>query len=233
MDRNGTNITVTLIYCLAVLAMSGCSNRTTWPAWMPGSIQLDQVPGVAPPSERVNSLREEAKNAEKMDLAEKEQAARDLAGEIRKEEDPILRTEILRTLSVIGGPTADSVLRLAISDPDADVRAVVCGLWGKREGPETVKLLSGVLASDSDKDVRMAAARSLGKTHDKAAIAALGGALDDSDPAMQYTAVNSLHDVTGQDLGNDVDRWRQYVKNESTTPEPAPSWAERFRRAIY
>ena len=43
----------------------------------------------------------------------------------------------------------------------------------------------------------------------------LGEALADADPAMQYRAVLSLKKVTGKDLGNDVDRWQQYVKGRS------------------
>jgi hypothetical protein len=42
--------------------------------------------------------------------------------------------------------------------------------------------------------------------------------LDDPDPAMQYRAVMSLRQVTGQNFGNDVARWKAYVKGE---PPPA------------
>ena len=79
-----------------------------------------------------------------------------------------------------------------------------------------------------DADVRLAAAKALGETKNREAVAALGEALDDSDPAMQYRAVLSLKQVTGKDLGNDVNRWQQYVKGEP--PEPTPSLAERIRR---
>jgi hypothetical protein len=45
---------------------------------------------------------------------------------------------------------------------------------------------------------------------------------------MQYRAVLSLQKVTGKDLGNDVERWQQYVKGER--PAPTPSLAERIHR---
>jgi HEAT repeat protein len=194
---------------------------------MPGYVQTEQVPGVASPAERRNSLQELAKRAPKMDVAEKEQAAKDLAGEIAHEEDPILRMEILHTLSVFVGPTADSVFRLAVNDPDADVRVYACTRWGTRSGPERVRILSGVLASDVDKDVRLAAARALGQSRDAAAAPALGNALEDPDPAMQYVAVTSLHNVTGKDLGNDVDRWRAYVKANYPKSADSPVLAGR------
>ena len=57
--------------------------------------------------------------------------------------------------------------------------------------------------------------------------AALGEALADSDPAMQYRAVLSLKQTTGKDLGNSVERWQQYVKGEQ--PEPAPRWPSAIR----
>ena len=76
-------------------------------------------------------------------------------------------------------------------------------------------------------DVRLAAAKALGETRNPAAVPALGEALADADPAMQYRAVLSLKQATGKDLGNSVDRWQQYVKGEQ--PAPAPTLGERIR----
>ena len=45
---------------------------------------------------------------------------------------------------------------------------------------------------------------------------------------MQYRAVLSLKQATGKDLGNNVERWQQYVKGESPQ-QPAPSVADRAR----
>jgi hypothetical protein len=58
-------------------------------------------------------------------------------------------------------------------------------------------------------------------------VPALGVALEDPDPAMQYRAVNSLRAISGRDLGNDVQQWRLYVKGQ--LPEE-PTFAERLRR---
>ena len=75
-------------------------------------------------------------------------------------------------------------------------------------------LLSEALRSDVDADVRLAAAEALGETKNPAAVAALGEALSDSDPAMQYRAVLSLQQATGKDFGTSVERWQQYVKQQ-------------------
>ena len=87
-----------------------------------------------------------------------------------------------------------------------------------------------VLSGDVDTDVRLAATRALGKSKEPVAVAALGRALEDSDPAIQYRAVLSLRGATGENLGNDVRRWRQYVAGQQPTPADAPSLAERVLR---
>jgi HEAT repeat protein len=89
-----------------------------------------------------------------------------------------------------------------------------------------VVLLAESLRSDAEFDVRLAAAKGLGETKNAAAQAALGEALSDPDPAMQYQAIVSLQEATGKDFGNSIERGQQYVKGE--TPQPAPSLAERF-----
>ena len=48
--------------------------------------------------------------------------------------------------------------------------------------PQAVKLLAETLRSDVDADVRLAAAKALGETKNPEAVAALGEALNDSDP---------------------------------------------------
>jgi HEAT repeat protein len=90
--------------------------------------------------------------------------------------------------------------------------------------------LAGTLSSDVEMDVRLAAVKALGETRDAGAVAALGEALEDRDPAMQYQAVRSLRNLTGEKLGNDVNLWRQYVRGE-LPPESRPiSFAEDIRR---
>ena len=63
-------------------------------------------------------------------------------------------------------------------------------------------------------------------------MAALGAALEDRDPAMQYRAVQSLQAVTGQNFGNDVERWQQYVRGEVPKSREPTSLAERFRNVF-
>jgi HEAT repeat protein len=155
--------------------------------------------------------------------------AQQLAGDFQHEQDPLIRAQIIRTLAVYPGPVSDSVLHQAVKDPDNDVRTADCDSWGQRGNAEAASVLVGILNSDTDHDVRIAAVRALAHTHQQVAITALAGALEDKDPAMQYCAVVSLRDVTGQDLGNDVNQWRQYAKDNRLKPlDPSPSLAERI-----
>ena len=158
---------------------------------------------------------------------QQEQVAVELAQQYTDEADPLLRAEIVRTLAKFPTSTATAKLHAALSDSDSDVRLAACQAWGQRRGPEATAALAETLNRDSDLDVRLEAARALGTTHDPAAVAALGLALEEKDPAMQRRAVESLREVTGKDLGNNVDNWRQYVKGEAPT-NSTPSLAERF-----
>ncbi|MGA2068374.1 MAG: HEAT repeat domain-containing protein [Thermoguttaceae bacterium] len=213
-----------LAVCLLAAATGGCCNHPS----TPGSTPLAQapppvlIPGVIAPDVQIANLKKLAEDVPKLDPEKRAQAAVELTQRIKKEEDPVLRTEILRTLEVCGGPAAEAVLRCALSDPDADTRVIACGFWGKRGDAEAVQRLAAILSSDRDKDVRMAAARALGSAHDPSAVAPLGRALEDKDPAMQYCAVTSLRKLTGRDLGNDVDRWRAAIKDGSLAIRATP-----------
>jgi hypothetical protein len=214
-----------LVFGLLMAGLCGCDRKL--PSLDPFSNPPTRLPGVASPSERIRSYRELAGRAPTTtDPAQREAICQDLAQQIRKEPDSILRGEILRVLGAYGGPTAETVLRAAVRDTDADLRVIVCELWGQRTDAEAARVLEGILTSDSDRDVRMAAARALARSRDPIAVRALGTALDDTDPAMQYRAMASLRESTGKDLGSDVERWRQYVKT-GKVPEDQ-SLAQRF-----
>jgi HEAT repeat protein len=214
---------------LAALTASGCADLDFLPSWVPfQGPASDTLPGVVAPRERIASLKKLSETAATATSAERQKVSEQLASAIRTEKDPLIRLEIIRTLGKYPGPTADIILKTALSDPEARIRVVACEAWGRRNDAQSVALLSESLRSDADADVRIAAAQALGDTKNPAAVAALGEALNDSDPAMQYRVVLSLQKTTGKDFGNSVDRWQQYVKSERPQ-EPAPSIADRAR----
>jgi len=227
-DTGGKRVWIVLCG-LAAVTMAGCAEMDFLPSWMPFQEPAsDHIAGVVSPAERIAELRELSAKAAKCSPDERLEVSEQLARSIRNEQDPLIRLEIIRALGSYPGPTADAVLKAALSDVDTQVRIAACESWGKRGDDGAVKLLVESLRSDVDIDVRLAAAKALGETRNPAAVEALGESLEDSDPAMQYRAVLSLQQATGKNLGNDVYRWQQYVKGE--IPEPEPTLAERWRR---
>lgn len=202
----------------------GC--QTAW--WPLGGKVSDTVPGVLPPSEHIATLRQLAKQASGGGPGERERIAQQVAAALPMEPDPLIRIEMVRTLGACSGAAAEAALRQAAKDPDADVRVAACRAWARLKGPSASEVLRERLASDTDIDVRLAAAEGLGELRDPASLAALGTVLEDPDPALQYRAVASLRKVAPVDLGNDVDRWRQYVKDGTIAPARSVSLAERL-----
>jgi HEAT repeat protein len=83
--------------------------------------------------------------------------------------------------------------------------------------------------ADPEIDVRLRALRELGDLGDREAVPVLAKALEDSDPAVQYRAVGALKKVSGRDLGDDVNKWREWAADpDGSTAE----WtiAEGFRQ---
>jgi HEAT repeat protein len=193
----------------------------------------DTVPGIPSPAERIATLRKMRQQAAWAKPDEQASTSGELAAAFQAESDPLVRIEILRAIAAYPPSEASTaVLQASLEDPEPDVRVAACIAWGERGGPEAVAKLSDALANDANADVRLTAAKALGKTGDRGAVAALGKALEERNPAMQYQAVASLREVTGENLGNDVDQWRQYVKGEPPTPSKPISIAERIRHVF-
>jgi HEAT repeat protein len=210
-----------LIACCVAAIAGGCASSTT-------KKEATLPTDVMSPAEQIEGLRKMAQAAAKKSPQQQEETSKLLAAAIQKESDPLIRAEIVHTMGFFSTATAVAVIRAALKDPDANVRITACEALGKTKGPVAVAGLAETLKSDLDKDVRLAAARALGETKDPAARDALGVALDDPDPAMQYRAVMSLRLVTGQNFGNDVARWRAYVKGEPPPPAKPVSIANRL-----
>src|SRR5258708_1039608 len=110
--------------------------------------------------------------------------------------------------------------------PARDVRVAGCEAWGKRGGDAATQMMCETLKTDTDIDVRLAAARVLGDLKDPKARPVLGLALDDPYPAMRYRAVESLKKISGKDF-DDLTSWREYAQGG----EPKePSLTSRLRR---
>ena len=174
--------------------------------------------------EELKTVREQAKT---LPPAEQQRYVQEMKQRLPQEQDPLVRMQIMDTLAEFPGPEAVAVMQAGMADSSPEVRIAGCKALGRRKGPDAVKELTRVLQSDTDIDVRIAATRALGETGDQAAVATLGEALNDSDPALQYRAVQSLKSISGRDYGSDMNAWKAYAKDTRNTPPP--TIADRFR----
>jgi HEAT repeat protein len=115
-----------------------------------------------------------------------------------------------------------------VEDRNTSVRLQAVKAWGDRPAAEAVPVLAEVLASDTNTDVRLAATRALGQFRDPAAVRPLSVALEDSDPALQLRAVQSLKKITNRDLGADLAAWRRFARGEVVESPEAPSMVSRL-----
>lgn len=211
---------------------SGCAQQQAAQKWYDpfGLFAQKEEPAVKvkTSAERIKILRELAKRAPNMSPSEQQRASEEIANALGKgnEDDILVRAQMLRTIAVFPTAQAGRTLTAGLKDEDRDVRVACCEAWGQRGGEDAVRLMAETLGSDADVDVRLAAARSLGVLKDPKAIQALGAALDDLNPAIQYRAIESLRKISGKSY-IDIKDWRQFAQGR---PPEEPSIAARLRR---
>ncbi len=181
------------------------------------------------PGKRIERLQQVAREAAGRTPAEQERLAVQLGQQLQNEQDPIVREQVVRALAPLQAPTAARLLGAALQDADMQVRIAAVEAIAERGGPGAVQVLSGVVQGETTLDVWLAAARALGELEDPAAMPALAMALESPDPALQYRAMQSLKQATGEDFGDDVAAWRQYAQGTTPTPKPV-SFAEQIQR---
>ena len=113
MIANCRGVICLLICGLLTVGLCGCERKLS--SWYPFATPVNEDHGITTPEQRMKNLQELVKKApETKDPGQRESICQELAQEIRKEPDSILRGEILRTLAAYGGPTADAVLHVAV-----------------------------------------------------------------------------------------------------------------------
>jgi hypothetical protein len=214
---------------LLLIALGGCATYDRYrPTFWP--FPERKLTTFHTPSMRVDAVHEFALQSTGVDTPEQRQITDQLARQIQVEPDPLVRQAVVTSIAEYHTPMSQQVLEAGLNDENAAVRVACCRALGKRAEPTTVASLAGALRSDKDVDVRMAAAVALGKINSPDSIKALAIALDDRDPALQYTGVQSLKAITGRDYGPDVQAWRQVAAGEKPSTPSTPSVAERLRK---
>ena len=216
VDYGRCRTALAMLLLTAALLLPGCAKRFggSWPF---GEDQTAELKKYGPaPLQRIQAMQEQAKKLAKASPQEQEVFAKELARQMPNETDFNVRMAVIKIMSRMNTPSANAVLYAAMKDPESEIRVACCEAWSKHPSAATTQMLAETLSGDTDSDVRMAAAKALSTAGDKEAVAALGRALEDSDPALQYCAVASLKQVTGKNLGNDVNAWRQLARQ----PDP-------------
>lgn len=222
--------------CLVMAFFSGCRNGslvdTDGLHYMPWSEKPHQMPGIVPPHERLSLYQGLAKESQQAEPQRREEIATRLARDIKEEADPMLRAEIIRSLGKIDSPTSLIVLEAAMKDSSDRVRMLACEAWGRIGGEKGVGVLEVAVETDESVDVRLAATRALGQTRHQGAIAILGRGLNDRDPAIQYRSMQSLKEVTGENFGDNVGHWQEYIATGRPPEGASVSLAERVQGAF-
>lgn len=178
---------------------------------------------------KVTQLAELRGRAPNLPPEEQQRLSTELAVEVQREKAVTMRTELVRTLAAFRTEQARSAIQLAASDADPYVRRAAFMALAQNPDSTSLQILSHALENDTDMDVKLAAARELSKFRDPAAAQALAKVVDDNNPALQQTAMDSLRTVTGKNYGYSASAWREYLQGGTPTPPPSPSIAQRLR----
>lgn len=169
---------------------------------------------------RIKEYRKIASTIQYMSPELQDELSQDLSLEFENESDPLYRIEIVRALGPSKSSAAEGGLRKAAKDPQTNVRIAACVALRKRGGETATQILSEVVVGDTDRDVRIAAAKALGDLRDPKAVRSLGLAMEQDDPAMQYACVESLKRISGKDYGNNLSAWQEFAEGGNPPEEP-------------
>ena len=213
------------IVALAVLANTGCTvTPNMWP------FRDNERTSYSTPAMRSDAIREFAARSNGLDTPEQQELTAQLARQIQVEPDPLVRGTIVETLAAFNTPLASQVMAAGLRDSDPIVRRKCCHYLGERGDLAAIEPLAHALREDKEMDVRVAATKALGRMQSPEALKALTAALEDRDPALQFAAVQSVKQISGQDFGGDVRAYLQYAQGENPTiTKPQTSVAERLR----
>lgn len=227
MTVSAATRTLQFMAVLTAVLVSGCASWMSQFDAKQAALERERYGATA--DYRIKEFHTSAELAKKGTSAEQMEFTRSLTAAVLAEHDPRVRAAIVAVAAGFDAPAAVAICKGALEDPDPRVRVAACAAWRERGGPEAVALLSARYEADTEIDVRLKALRELGQLGDEEAIPALARALEDPDPAVQYRAVGALKQVSGRDLGDDVNAWRTWAADPDAT---GTEWtiAEGFRQ---
>lgn len=100
-------------------------------------------------------------------------------------------------LARVDGARALPVIHSAASDPRPEMRTAAATAFAQLSDPIDVSVMNQLLAKDAAPQVRLAAAKALGKADQWAGLKQLVAALDDPDAAVRGAAIRSIEKIMG------------------------------------
>lgn len=204
----GALVLISIVSCLA-----GCQSAVEIASYNPFRRAVNT--SYETPAKRIAAAEAVAKLADGTDSAEQQELVKNLAMKLPGESDPLVREAILKACSAYRTPLARKALIAGLQDQNLYVRQTCCNKLGSSQVVEAIDELARVAQADEVFEVRLAAAKALGKTGSPNAHKGLVAVLEDPNPAMQLTGVEAMRNLTGRDLGNNVAAYVAMAKGEA------------------
>ncbi len=219
---------VTLLWLLCWLVLCGCTSIRALVARPP---RVDSV------ADALATLRDSVDPAERLSayrflldpdhFPEKripDDVLQSVADTGLREPEAIERANVVMLLGALDDPRVLDPLLRAADDPDPLVRQAACEQLARWHDERVLEVLIDRLQNDASIDVRLAAARSLGKIPSRRAAQALYAHLADPDVAIRYRAREALANLVGEDHGFDMDQWQSAIEQASFTETRRRGW---------
>ncbi|MCC9604758.1 HEAT repeat domain-containing protein [Blastopirellula sp. JC732] len=170
------------------------------------------------PTQRRDDIRRMSRYTHEMSDSERQLNANKLTQQLKDEQDPLLRIEILKALAALQTPAAQEGLRMGLYDNEPRVRVMAVETLVVGKDPKAVEELGDLIVRDRELDVRLAAAKALEQFDSPESRKALAPAIQDRDPALRYVAIQSLKEHSQVDYGGDTAKWEAYAMGEKPSP---------------
>lgn len=211
------SLTARILILIAVICYTGCAEG---PLWKTGKYapwaqkqwaEEEQIANTL--FARKKAMKQSTESVIGAPVEQQQQVAEQLAEVLYRDPILLLRLEAIHLLGQLNCPAANEALSNASRDHNSDIRIAAINVFKSMPADRAVPQLQELIGGDSNVDVRLAATRALGDFAGESSVRALALALQDSDPALQLRAAESLQRVTGQSFGKDIVAWQGYVKN--------------------
>ena len=225
-QSNAVALPIHWLFCLIIsvssIQISGCAEGPLWRAGKYSPWARNQWAAEEKIADtlfaRKRKMTEAVAGVQAAPIEEKQRVAEMISEIVHRDSVLLLRLHGVNLLGQLNCPASIQTLTDASRDNNSDIRIAAVKAWQRMPSETAIPQLQEMIGSDTDVDVRLAATRALGDFSGQQAIAAVSLALDDSNPALQLRAAESLAKITGEQLGRDIGAWQQYVGKISPQP---------------